>query len=260
MEKTEAEKLPETVQPQELWLRYGETKRTELRDELVSRYSYLVRCIARKLVGHYEYFSDMEDIVNEGLIALMDAVQKFDLSKKVKFETYASIRIRGAMIDYIRRQDCFPRRLKKLAREISEAGETLCRRLGREPTDAELAEFLNVGKEEYGKMLAETCSMNMLSFEEIVYEKGVENLTLRMSDGEPGPEQAMAEKELKSVLAENIGRLDEKEKIVISLYYKEELKIKEISAVLGISDSRVSQLHSSALRKLRDSIGAYLKQ
>ena len=260
MERTEVENTAESMPLQEIWLRYGRTKRVDLRDELVRRYSYLVRFIARKLVGHYEYFSDMEDIVNEGLIALMDAVQKFDLSKNVKFETYASIRIRGAMIDYIRRQDCFPRRLKKIAKEINEADETLSQRLGREPTNGELAEFLDVDAEEYGKMLAETCSMNMLSFEEIVYEKGAENLTLRMSGDEPGPEQAMAEKELKSVLAENIDRLDEKEKIVISLYYKEELKIKEISAILGISDSRVSQIHSSALRKLKSSIGAYLKQ
>jgi RNA polymerase sigma factor for flagellar operon FliA len=250
----------ETVPPQELWLRYGRTRQTELRDELVCRYSFLVRCIARKIVGRYEHFSDMEDLVSEGLIALMDAVQKFDPSKNVKFETYASIRIRGAMIDYIRKQDCFPRRLKKMAREINEADEVLSQRLGRMPTDGELAAFLNVDMEEYGKMLAETCSMNMLSFEEIVYEKGAENLTLRMSGAAPGPEQAMAEKELRSVLAENIGRLDEKEKLVISLYYKEELKIKEISAILGISDSRVSQIHSSALRKLKNSIGAYLKQ
>ncbi len=260
MLKTEAKKAVDSLSPQELWLRYGKTGETKLRNELINRYSYLVRFIARKLVGNGDSFCDMEDIVNEGLIALMDAVQKFDLSKNVKFETYASIRIRGAMIDYIRKQDCFPRRLKKLAREISEADEALCRRLGREPTNGELAEFLNVDEAEYGKMLAETYSMNMLSFEEIVYEKGAENLTLRMSGGDPGPEQAVAEKELRSVLAENIGRLDEKEKIVISLYYKEELKIKEISAVLGISDSRVSQIHSSALRKLRNSVGAYLKQ
>lgn len=256
MERTETEK---TV-PQELWLRYSRTKKTELRDQLVRRYSYLVQCIARKLVGHYEHFGDMEDIVNEGLIALIDAVQKFDLSKNVKFETYASIRIRGAMIDFIRRQDCFPRRLKKMAREINAADEALSQQLGREPTDGELAASLNVNAEEYGKMLAETCSMNMLSFEEIIYEKGAENLTLRMSGGDPGPEQAVAEKELKSVLAEEIERLNEKEKLVISLYYKEELKIKEISAILGISDSRVSQIHSSALRKLKNSIGAYLKQ
>lgn len=248
------------ITTQELWLLYSRTRRPDVRDDLIRHYTYLVRCIARKIVGHYEYFSDMEDLVSEGLIALMDSVQKFDISKNVKFETYASIRIRGAMIDYIRRQDCFPRRLKKLAKQLSEADEALCRELGREPTDTELAGYLNVSEDEYGKILAETCTMNMLSFEELIYEKGSENLTLRMSGDSPGPEQAMAEKELQTVLAENISRLDEKEQLVISLYYREELKIREIAGILGISDSRVSQIHSSALKKLKDSIGTYLKQ
>lgn len=245
---------------QELWLLYSRTRRPDVRDELIRHYSYLVRCIARKIVGHYEYFSELEDLVSEGLIALMDSVQKFDLSKNVKFETYASIRIRGAMIDYIRRQDCFPRRLKKMAKQLSEADEALCSKLKREPTDAELADYLNMSEDEYGKILAETCTMNMLSFEELIYEKGSENLTLRMSGDSPGPEQSIAEKELQTVLAENISRLDEKEQIVISLYYREELKIREIAGILGISDSRVSQIHSSALKKLKDSIGTYLKQ
>ncbi|MCI1955006.1 MAG: FliA/WhiG family RNA polymerase sigma factor [Oscillospiraceae bacterium] len=256
MKKCETEKIP----VRELWLRYCRGRETAVRDELIRQYSYLVRCIAIKVVGRYQYFNYMDDIVSEGLIALMDAVQKFDVSKNVKFETYASIRIRGAMIDYIRKQDCFPRRLKKMARVINEADEVLNQRFGRSPTDAELAQYLKVDVDEYEKMLAETCSMNMLSFEEIVYEKGTEDLKLHLSDSIAGPEQAMAEKELKDILAENIDRLDEKEKIVISLYYKEQLKIREISGILGISDSRVSQIHSSALKKLKKSVGKYLKQ
>lgn len=245
---------------QELWQRYAEKGETSIRDELIGRYSYLVRCIALKIVGRYQYFSYTEDIVSEGLIALMDAIGKFDASKNVKFETYASIRVRGAMIDYIRKQDCFPRRLKKVAREINEAEAVLTQQYGRSPTDGELAQYLQVGIDEYEKMLAETCSMNMISFEEMVYEKGVEDFSLRMNDKVTGPEQTMAEKELRKILAENIDKLDEKEKLVISMYYKEQLKIKEISQVLGISDSRVSQIHSAALKKLRTSVGAYLKQ
>ncbi|HCW80649.1 MAG TPA: FliA/WhiG family RNA polymerase sigma factor [Ruminococcaceae bacterium] len=245
---------------QKLWLRYSQKRETSVRDRLIEKYSYLVRCIALKIAGRYQYFNYMDDIVSEGLIALMDAIQKFDITKNVKFETYASIRIRGAMIDYIRKQDCFPRRLKKMAKDINKADEELNQKLGRSPTDSELAAYMHVSNEEYGKMLAETCSMNMLSFEEIVYEKGVENFNLRMSGAVAGPEQSMAEKELRRVLAANIDRLDKKEKLVISLYYKEQLKIKEISQILGISDSRVSQIHSSALKKLRKGVGAYLAQ
>ncbi len=252
----------ETAKPavRDLWARYRRTRETGLRDELIRRYAYLVRCIALRIAGRYQHFGDLEDIVSEGLIALMDAVQRFDLARNVKFETFASIRIRGAMIDFIRRQDCFPRRLKKMARTLNEADEALDQKLGRSPTDREVADYLHVSVEEYGKMLSETCSLNMLSFEELVYEKGVENLKLRLSGTIAGPEQAVAERELQDVLRDSIALLDEKEQTVIALYYKEQLKIKEISGILGISDSRVSQIHSSALRKLKKSLGRYLKQ
>lgn len=244
----------------ELWLRFSRTGDIETRNELTRQYSYLVRCIAMKIVGHYQYFNYLDDIISEGLIALMDAVTKFDVMKNVKFETFASIKIRGAMIDYIRRQDCFPRRLKKIARELNEADEVLNQRYGRSPTEQEVADYMKIGLPEYEKMLAETCSMSMLSFEELVYEKGVENLAVHDADSVCGPEQAVAEKELSSMLQRDIELLEEKERIVISLYYKEQLKIKEISCVMGISESRVSQIHSSALRKLKRSLESYLKQ
>lgn len=244
----------------ELWVRYSKSGDVEIRNELIRQYSYLVRCIAIKIVGHYQYFNYLDDIISEGLIALMDAIAKFDLEKKVKFETFASIKIRGAMIDYIRRQDCFPRRLKKMAKAMNEADEKLNQQLGRTPTEREVADYLKVSLPEYQKMLAETCSMNMLSFEELVYEKGVESLALQTSNDSYGPEQTMADKELSSVLQHDIELLEEKEKIVVSLYYKEQLKIKEISVIMGISESRVSQIHSSALRKLKKSLESYLKQ
>jgi RNA polymerase sigma factor for flagellar operon FliA len=231
-----------------------------MRNELIRQYSYLVRCIAIKIVGHYQYFNYLDDIISEGVIALMDAVSKFDLTKNVKFETFASIKIRGAMIDYIRRQDCFPRRLKKKAKEINRADEVLNQQLGRSPTEQEIADYMQVSIPEYEKMLAETCSMNMLSFEQLIYEKGMESLALHGAGSVDGPEQAMAEKELSRMLQLDIERLEEKEKLVISLYYKEQLKIKEISGVMGISESRVSQIHSSALRKLKKSLEGYLKQ
>ncbi len=248
------------VSVRDLWIRFGRTGDVETRNELIRQYSYLVRCIAIKIVGHYQYFNYLDDIISEGLIALMDAVAKFDVMKNVKFETFASIKIRGAMIDYIRRQDCFPRRLKKLAKTINDADETLNQRLSRRPTEREIAEYLQVGLPEYEKILAETCSMNILSFEELIYEKGAENLALHSFNSVDGPEQAIARKELKSVLQQDIELLEDKEKIVISLYYKEQLKIKEIAKVMGISESRVSQIHSSALRKLKRSLESYLKQ
>ena len=257
MKNTETEQMSVV----DLWVRYQQTRNADLRNLLIIQYSYIVKCIALKTVGRYQYFNYMDDIVNEGLIALLDAVEKFDVEKRVKFETYASIKVRGAMIDYIRKQDCFPRRLKRIAKNISEAENTLSHQLGRNPTDQEIADYMEVGLPEYEKMQTETCVLNMLSFEEMIYEKGVENIQISQAgDSIHGPEQVVAEKELQTVLARDIEQLNEKEQIVISLYYKEQLKIKEISNVMGISDSRVSQIHSSALRKLKKSLAEYLNQ
>lgn len=257
MKNTETEQMSVV----DLWVRYQQTRNADLRNLLIIQYSYIVKCIALKTVGRYQYFNYMDDIVNEGLIALLDAVEKFDVEKRVKFETYASIKVRGAMIDYIRKQDCFPRRLKRIAKNISEAENTLSHQLGRNPTDQEIADYMEVGLPEYEKMQTETCVLNMLSFEEMIYEKGVENIQISQAgDSIHGPEQVVAEKELQTVLARDIEQLNEKEQIVISLYYKQQLKIKEISNVMGISDSRVSQIHSSALRKLKKSLAEYLNQ
>ena len=256
-------KSPETspICVSDLWLDYEQSRDIDIRNTLVVQYSYIVKCIALKTVGRYQHFNYMDDIVNEGLIALLAAVEKFDPEKKVKFETYASIKVRGAMIDFIRKQDCFPRRLKRIAKNLNEAENTLSHQLGRNPTDQELADFLDVSLTNYEKMQTETYALNMLSFEEMIYEKGVENIELSLtSDPIRGPEQVVAEKELQDILASDIELLNDKEQIVISLYYKEQLKIKEISSVMGISDSRVSQIHSNALRKLKRRLTEYYNQ
>ncbi|WP_283607290.1 sigma-70 family RNA polymerase sigma factor [Faecalispora anaeroviscerum] len=243
---------------EDLWEEYFQNKEEDVRNMLVIHYGYIVKCIALKTVGAYQHFTYMDDLVNEGLIALLDAVEKFDPDKRVKFETYASIKVRGAMIDYIRKQDCFPRRLKRIAKNISDAENALSYELGRYPTENEMAEHLSVSVGEYQKMQAETCALSMLSFEEMIYEKGVEDVRFSVSgDSIQGPEQVVAEKELQVVLAEYIDKLNEKEKMVISLYYKEQMKIKEISAVMGISDSRVSQIHSNGLKKLKRFLTEY---
>ena len=137
---------------EDLWAEYRQTRNTEIRNQIVIQYSYMVKCIALKTIGRYQYFNYMDDLVNEGLIALLDAVEKFDPDKKVKFETYASIKIRGAMIDYIRKQDCFPRRLKRIAKNLNEAENDLSHKFGRNPTDQELADYLGVSLEDYQKM------------------------------------------------------------------------------------------------------------
>ncbi len=241
-----------------LWRDYKLNKNIEERNRLVEHYAGLVKCIAFKIAGHYQYFSYMDDIINEGIIALLDAVEKFDFSKNVKFETFASIKIRGAIIDFIRKQDCFPRRLKKMAKTIALACEKLGQSLGREPNDNEIADYLGVSLEEYDKMASQACSLSMLSFEEIVYEKDVDSFAMGESPPNSRPERVIAEKELRRAVADGIDKLDIKEKTVISLYYKEHLKIKEISRIMDVSESRVSQIHSKALQQLKKILQAYI--
>lgn len=245
----------------ELWREYISSRSIDIRNKLIMEYSPLVKKIAVKTIGNYQYFNHMDDIINEGIIALMDAVEKFDLEKQVKFETFASIKIKGAMIDFIRRQDCFPRRIKKMARSIAEAESYLGGELGRSPTQAELANHLGVTLPELDKMQLEVYSLNVYSFEQIIYETNSENIMAKYLVGnKDAPEQLLAEKEVCRVLAEAIKGLKDTEQLVISLHYKEQLKIKDIATVLKISDSRVSQIHSNALKKLKVAMDKYHNQ
>ncbi len=243
---------------QEQWAEYQRTKDVHIRNAMTQQYSYIVKCIALKIVGHYSFFNYMEDLVNEGIIALIDSFDKFNPNKNVKFETYASIKIRGAMIDFIRKQDGFSRRLKNIAKTLSEAKGEMANRLGREPVDAEMAEYLQVSLKEYEKMLTQANTLTVLSFEEMVYEKGMEAIPL-YNDNESArvPEQVALDNELRDVLAQSVELLNDKERLVVSLYYKEQMKIKDISVILGIGASRVSQIHSSALKKLKEHMTEY---
>lgn len=244
-----------------LWREYADTHSVESRNKLVVQYSPLVKRIAAKTVGGFQYFNYIEDIVNEGIIALTDAVEKFDFDKNVKFETFASIKVKGAMIDFIRKQDCFPRRIKKLARELSDAENDLSTRLGRTPTQQELADHMGVTTGEFDKMQLEVYSLNVYSFEQIVYETNSETMMSKfLSTTADMPEQQLAERELAGVLADGIAKLKENERMVIALHYNEQLKIKDIAHILNISDSRVSQIHSNALRKLKKVIEDYNNQ
>lgn len=245
----------------ELWREYKESKSVDIRNRIILEYSPLVKKIASKTIGNYQYFNHIDDIINEGIIALMDAVEKFDINKQVKFETYASIKIKGAMIDFIRKQDCFPRRIKKMARSIAEAESLLGNELGRSPTQAELANHLNVTTVELDHMQLEVYSLNVYSFEQVIYETNSENILSKyLTNSKDAPEQLLAEKEVCSMLADAIKGLKYNEQIVISLHYKEQLKIKDIAAVLKISDSRVSQIHSNALKKLKLCMDKYHNQ
>lgn len=244
------------IEEEKLWQQYSNTKDIYLRNQIVEKYSYLVKIIALKLKGIYQQYGDVEDIINEGIIALISVTEKYDYTKNVKFETYAAIRIKGAIIDYVRKQDWTPRKVKQDAKIIKEAERELVSKIGRLPDDSEIAQFLKIEINEYHQIIKSNYNKSILSFEELMSEANIkEGNTERSYEN---PEKALESKELYIVLKDCINNLNEKEKIVVSLYYKEELKLKEIADILNISTSRVSQIHTSSLNKLEKSIKDYL--
>ncbi|MDF2676546.1 MAG: FliA/WhiG family polymerase sigma factor [Bacillota bacterium] len=247
------EKADESV----LWEKYAETKDLRTRNQIIERYSYLVKIIALKIRGIYQQYGDVEDVVNEGIIALIDVIDKFDLSKNVKFETYAAIRIKGAIIDYVRKQDWTPRKIKNDVKQINNAEKELQIKLGRKPEEKEIADHLNMDMQEFNTIITKSLNSNILSFEELLGEANLKESF--DADGYELPEYAYEQKEIKQVLKDSINELKEKEKLIISLYYNEELKLKDIANILEISNSRASQIHSEALGKLEKSIRLYLQ-
>lgn len=237
----------------ELLARYQETGDKALRNEVVLCYGNLVKYTALSLRNMYQKYAEHEDIVNEGMLALMAAADSFDPSKGVKFESYASMKIRGAIIDYIRKQDFIPRSVRKFARDLETAYRVLNSELRREPTSKELAEYLDIPEEKLLKSMAESSSANTLSFEEMLYEG---DFDIQGNDGESlsEAERNLDNKEKKELLAAAIDKLKEQERTVVALYYYEKLKFSDIGKVLGVSESRVCQIHTKAMVRLKNEL------
>lgn len=245
---------------EELFKLYRENGDIYIKQEIVMRYSGIVKTIAMQLRGVYTSFADMDDIINEGIITLMNVVDKFDPTKNVKFESYASLRIRGAIIDLARKQDWVPRNTRKLGKAIDNAFSELYFSFGRYPKDEEIAEHLGISLEKYHKTLSETNLFNILSLDSLVsgiQEEGQNEKFLKDYNLETLPYHNLEKKELQLMLKESVESLRENEKLVVSLYYRKELSMKEIAKVMKISEPRVSQLHSAALRKLKFNLQKY---
>lgn len=240
-----------------MWEQYAVTKDINIRNQIVERYSYLVKIIALKIRGIYQQYGDVDDVVNEGIIALIDVIDKFDLAKNVKFETYATIRIKGAIIDYVRKQDWTPRKVKNDLKIVQQAEKELNIKLGRTPSDDEIANHLQIDIAEYNLIVRNALCTSIMSFEELVGEVSLRDKEIKYEN--KLPEDLYEIKELNKVLRESINKLNDKEKLIISLYYKEEIKLKDIAIILEISNSRASQVHSIALEKLKKSIKSYLQ-
>ena len=249
----EASKDFDGLTNEELLTEYQKTGGLSLKQELVMRYVYIVRSIAIQMRDVYVSFAQIEDIVNEGVLVIMSALDKFDPEKNVKFETYISKRIKGMVIDMARKQDWIPRSVRKNARDIDEVTTKLYNELGRYPTPEEIAGHLNMSLEKYQEAQRKTALFNVLSLDLVLDDGGESKKTVYLPSKNENeqPELNCLKKEAGEVLAEGIRSLKENEQMVISLYYVEELNMKQIAEVMSISEPRVSQIHANAVKKLK---------
>lgn len=234
---------------------YRENGDIALRNEIVLNNMGLVRACALSMRNMYIKFGEVDDVVNEGVLALMDAIETYDATKGAKFETFASLKVRGAIIDYIRKQDWIPRNLRKFSRTLDKANSMLYNLNGRVPTTAELAEYLKMDENKLLKLMAECSCTLTLSFEELLYEDNI---------NEPAAEDAATDSELlreemRKVIADAIGELKDREREVITLYYYKNFKYSDIAKALGVTEGRVCQIHSKAVLALKAKLEPYFK-
>ena len=239
----------------EMYLAEG---KLEVKQALVMRYLYIVRTIAIQMRNVYAGSLQMEDIVNEGVIAIMKSIDRYDPERDNKFETFISRRIRGMIIDLVRKNDWMPRDFRKQVKAMEDAQTALGRTLDRPPSEEEVADALGMDIRKFRKIQRMSVMMNVLSLDMITDDEGErQSLQLTNHDAASQPEKAFLMEEARQVLAEAVESLKEKEKMVVSLYYVEELNMGQIAQILGVSEPRISQIHSSAIRKLKAYMSTY---
>ena len=240
------------------WKVYKTEGTTEARNEIVLQYTDLVRKIVLRFRGSYNNFGQLDDMVNQGMMALIDAVEKFDPEMGNKFETFASLKVKGAIIDFMRKQDWIPRNQRSLSKRLDEAYSELYTDKGCQPTEIEIAEKMGITVQQLHKIFQLRHNAIILSYEEMIQEKMVATTPLITNENKSSsPESELLDGELKDNLVKAINELNEKEKLVVSLYYYENLKLKEIADILKITESRVSQIHSASILKMKYKLMEY---
>ncbi|MGE4234010.1 MAG: sigma-70 family RNA polymerase sigma factor [Bacteriovoracia bacterium] len=224
------------------------------REEIIIEYSPLIRYIAQKIAARLPANIDIDDLISAGVIGLMDAIEKYDSSRDNKFKTYAEFRIRGAILDELRAQDWVPRSVREKAKMLEKAYAKIEQELGRQATDEEVCAYLKISHEEYHELLNEVRSIALLSYEDLhTYAKGDKrnDVGIAGSGKMQTPFSELSVARLKQMISRAIEDLPEKQRLVLSLYYYEDLNLKEIGKVLDVTESRVSQLHTQAILRLR---------
>ena len=240
----------------ELWREYKSTKQERLRERLILHYSPLVKYVAGRVGVGLPPNIEQADLVSYGIFGLIDAIEKFDLERAIKFETYAISRIKGAIIDELRSIDWIPRSVRYKAREVEKAYAALEAKLHRSPTEAEVAEELGIKLEDLHTIFSQVSFVNVVALDELLTAGGEKGDKLSLVDTledtkAEDPVAAFETEETKYLLAKAINTLPEREKIVVTLYYYEGLTLAEIGQVLGVTESRICQMHTKAVLQLR---------
>ena len=252
------EKLLEEKTEEELWEMYRKTRDPEIRDMFVKQYAPLVKYVAGKVAIGMPHNVDFDDLVGFGVFGLIDAIEKFDPNKHVKFKTYAVTRIRGAIFDELRSIDWVPRSVRQKSREIEDTVHRLEASLGRSASDKEIADEMGMSETDFQKTMMKVSGTSILSLNDVWYT-GEDNDKVSIVDSiespqSLNPDSIVEKEEIKRVIVQAINELPEKEKKVLVLYYYEDLTLKEIGKVLEVTESRISQLHTKAIMRLRSKL------
>ncbi len=228
-------------------------KKTRKNEELILKYAPLIKYIANRIAARLPMHIDIQDMINSGVLGLMDAIEKFDPEKGVKFETYAEYRIKGAILDSLRAMDWVPRSVRKVATMLDNTQSDLEKKLGRPATEEEVADAMDVEVDKLHKIVNRVSNVSMVSLErETKHNNNRTTLLDKLMDEDmESPFERLDSEEMRSFLADTIERLPKKERVVISLYYYKELTMKEIGTILKLTESRVSQIHTKAVIRLR---------
>jgi RNA polymerase sigma factor for flagellar operon FliA len=236
----------------------------KIRGKIINEFAPLIKYIASRIAIRLPPHIDLNDLINAGVIGLIDAIEKFDASKQIKFKTYAEFRIRGAILDELRSMDWVPRSVRQKARKVEDAYAKLEYNLGRPASDDEVAREMNVDIDSFYRLLSETASVSLLSLDDLGEDDS--DLSKRnilefiIQDEKDWPSHKIRYAEVSTMVAKAIQSLPEKERMVISLYYYDELTMKEIGQVLKFTESRVSQIHTKAILRLRSKMQKILKE
>jgi len=227
-----------------VWQKYRLKKDIETRNQLAEYYLPLVKIVAGRIAISLPPHIDREDLISSGFFGLIDAIERFEIKRNIKFETYASVRVRGAMIDYLRSKDWIPVTMRQKIRKYEQTVSQLESELGRSATDEELAEALGLSIKELQNLIRQFNTSTVVPLEEYLQTENIES-------SEFNPAESAEHRELQETLAKVIDRLPEKERLVVALYYYDELTLKEISIILNLSEARISQLHTKAIFRMR---------